>query len=971
MEPIPQRLLTQLRDQIKGRSGPAFWRSMEEAVGKKSFQERLEAEFPQGASLWQGGQAGRREFLRLMGASLALAGMTGCVRPNRKIAPHVRQPEYAIPGDAVYYATAMPWCAHGRGVIVKTHEGRPIKIEGNPDHPDSLGSTDAITQAAILELYLPDRLRSPRRNKVSSSWRSFDRELLEVIQKAETQQGQGLALLVEPCTSPTWLRQLWELAERFPRLRIFSYSSFYTQIELAAVSPIYDFTRADVIISLGADLLDGRPGSIRYSRDFFNRRRDGLRLANPSRLYCAESDYSLTGGMADLRLAANPREILDLGRALTSGQNMQFRSETQRWLTSVRRELQTGRQVLLVVGSDLPIELHQAAAVFNEQWARDGVRYIQNPLCGPTDAEEVGGLVSAVDTGEIEALLIFSDNPTYTAPADVPLAKALDRIPWTAHLTHFWNETSAHCRWVIPQAHFLETWGDIRAFDGAATIQQPLIAPLYNGRSRYEILAYLTGPQRADPMQIVQQTWQENYKGNNFSAFWTQSLHDGIVREGVDYTENARRFETALNRQTSASSLNGEGSLFAIFRPDPMIGDGRWARNPWLQELPKPMNMLVWENAALLAPGIASERGLENGDVVRLELDGRSVEAPVWIQPGQDPACVVLHLGHGQAGAGGFNAGLLRSSKNPWITRGLAVHSTGKRHRLVTTQEHHSMHDRHLAIEGNYQELQANPQFVKSLMHTPAEEDSLYPIYRRGTYAWAMVIDLGACTGCRACVIACQAENNIPVVGKHQVGMGREMHWLRVDRYYIGEPAAPRVIHQPVPCMHCEKAPCEVVCPVAATTHSNGGVNEMTYNRCVGTRYCSNNCPYKVRRFNFLDYGRKSAPEALQHNPHVTVRMTGVMEKCTYCIQRINDARVNAKKQKRRIRDGEIMTACQQACPTEAIHFGDLNSPQSIVSQRRNSPLNYALLAELNTRPRTTYLARIHNTPESDTGGDT
>ncbi len=970
MPTLPHSLLE--RAQHAADSGPRFWRSLEELAETEDFQERLADEFPEGASMWTGGSLGRRRFLKLLGASLAFAGMTACTRRTQdKILPYVRQPEDVIPGEALYYATAMDWNGFGRGILVEAHMGRPTKIEGNPDHPCSLGATDAITQAAILSLYDPDRSQVPRLNGVANTWAGFENELRTVRAEAVLGRGARLGLFFEPSTSPTFLRQLEAIREQLPDVQLFSYSPLTTETGSLPVRPFYDFSEADLIVSFDHDFLESSPASLRYSRDFaFRRRMDPAMTVGMNRLLVFESTYTLTGAMADERFPMPPDAIIaalrDLKATIDSPQSGSMRHLAE----SLRAR--RGRS-LITVGEHLPIEAHRLAHAINESLGNIGrtLRYVENPLRSPPGTQDLEALSSAATDSRLDALLVLSGNPVYTAPVDVPIGDAIRNLRWTAHLGLERDETARHCRWHLPQAHFLETWSDIRASDGTATVQQPLIEPLYLGQSLHQVLNRLLDRPEPSAQMIVQETWRRLHGSDNFESFWQQALQDGVVPGSTatppPIIENPYRDTGG----TQPVGVEENAGLWALFRPDPTVGDGRWSANPWLQELPKSLTMLVWDNAAIVAPQTALRLSLSNGDVVRLTLDDQSVEAAVWILPGHDPSSVTIHLGYGRDAdpAGdeprGFNAYRIRPARAPWNAFGLQIEKTNRVYPLVTTQQHHAMEGRHHVISGSVEEYRQNPRFAHQGHHEPSPEESLYPQWPKGTYAWGMTIDLNVCTGCRACVTACQAENNIPVVGKDQVALGREMHWIRVDRYFEGETSAPRAVHQPVPCMHCEKAPCEVVCPVAATVHSNSGLNEMIYNRCVGTRYCSNNCPYKVRRFNFLDWGPKESPGTLQHNPDVTVRMRGVMEKCTYCVQRINQARLASKQEDRRIRDGEVIPACAQACPTEAIVFGDVNDPQTRVSQQKASPRNYGLLAELNTRPRTTYLARLRNEESS------
>jgi molybdopterin-containing oxidoreductase family iron-sulfur binding subunit len=637
---------------------------------------------------------------------------------------------------------------------------------------------------------------------------------------------------------------------------------------------------------------------------------------------------------------------------------------------------------VVVAGDQQPPLVHALAHAMNHALDNIGntVVYTDPVEANPIDhLESLGKLVSDMEAGRVEMLVIIGGNPVYTAPADLHFAEHLSRVKLRLDLSLYDDETSARCHWHIPEAHFLESWGDARAYDGTVTIMQPLIAPLYFGKSAHELLATLLGQPERSSYDIVRDYWKQQF-GEDFERRWRTALHDGLIA-GTALPPKAVKLkiedrEWKIEDRHPQSSTLDPRSLEIIFRPDPTIFDGRFANNGWLQELPKPLSKLTWDNAALISPATAERLGLANEELVELRHQGHAVRAPIWIMPGHADDSVTVHLGYGRTRAGrigtgtGFNAYAIRTASSPWFASGLEIRKTGARYALASTQDHHSMAGRHLIRVGTLEQYRQHPEFVHEMGHEPAPDLTLYPPHTYRGYAWGMAIDLQACIGCNACVVACQAENNIPIVGKTEVARGREMHWLRIDRYYNGDLDNPATYHQPVPCMHCENAPCEVVCPVAATVHSDEGLNEMVYNRCIGTRYCSNNCPYKVRRFNFLQYADQDTPSLkLLRNPQVTVRSRGVMEKCTYCVQRINAARIQAKKEERTIRDGEIVTACQAACPTEAIVFGNINDPNSRVSRLKADSLNYGLLTELNTRPRTSYLARLRNPhPEIETG---
>ncbi len=959
--------LAQFRARLAGQSGPQLWRSLEELGHSPEFRACLEREFPAGASEWPeaddadeaDGGIGRRHFLKLAGASLALAGFAGCSpRSREKIVPYVDQPEQIIPGQGLLYATAMPLNGYGRGILVETAMGRPIKLEGNPAHPDSLGATDAVTQAAVLELWDPDRSQAPFFSGHISTWNRFQSELLTVLKAAGEAQGEGLAILTEPSTSPTLRRQLGLVAKKFPQARFYGWSPVAG--DGLAVARDFDAGAADLIVAVGSDFLVDQPGSPRYMRQFAARRRVQDGQAQPNRLYVLEATPTITGTMADERLPAAPDRVAAVLRRLGGDATEKLGEREEEFVAKLAADLARHRQsTRVLVGDAEPPEIHRLAAALGE-----------SPEIRPVPSGNLAILASDLEAGRIKHLFILGGNPAYNAPSDLRFSERMAKASFAVHLSLYRDETSQRCRWHLPETHFLEAWSDILASDGTPTIIQPVIDPLYTGKSAHEVLAMLTEDFQPGGYEIVRATWQAG-RGDDFETFWQQSVHDGVVQASAPAAAEAPA-GVPINAPAPVLAAATE---YLLLRPDPCVGDGRWANNGWLQELPKPLTKLTWDNAALVGPAMAARLGLKTGDVVELRVADRTVKAPVLILPGQADRCVTVHLGYGRTEAGqlgshvGFNAYHLQTVAQRWLAPGLRIRRTGETYELATTQHHFTMEGRDIVRVADLESFRAEPGFAQP---EGRDQPSLMPKdapLGSATYAWGLAVDLSTCTGCNACVVACQAENNTPVVGKDQVARGREMHWIRVDRYFEGPPDDPAMYQQPVMCMHCEKAPCEVVCPVAATVHNDEGLNTMVYNRCVGTRYCSNNCPYKVRRFNFLEY---SPPEdssfGQRQNPNVTVRRRGVMEKCTYCVQRINEARINADLASRTIRDGEIKTACQQACPAEAITFGNILDPQSLVARRKREPVNYGLLAELNTQPRTTYLARIRNPHDAKEG---
>ena len=1016
---------------MKPASAPEFWRTLEEHDGANldelvgdEFASRLPETFD---------AVERRSFLKLMGASLALAGMAGCTRqPPEQILPYVRQPENVVPGRPLFYATAMTLGGRASGLLVESHEGRPTKIEGNPSHPASLGATDIFAQAALLDLYDPDRMRTLTHRGEIFPWSAFIGAMRTAATAQQGTKGGGLRILTETVSSPTLAAQIEELLTRLPAATWHQWDPGSGMNEAAGlrmaagndVSAQYNLERAAVIVCLDADFFGGGAGHLRYSRQFAARRRpEGAGC----RLYAAETMPSTTGAKADHRLPMKPSQIELLARALAAdlgvagvNRGASLPEHAQTWLAAVRDDLNAHRgSGIVVAGEGQPPVVHALAHAMNAALGNAGQTVLYTDPVEPHPVDQVQSirdLAAAMAAGQVDTLLVIGGNPVYTAPADLQFGDQMSRVRLRVHLSLHANETSAISHWQIPEAHFLEAWSDARAFDGTVSIVQPLIAPLYGGRSAHEVLATLSDRPERTGYQIVREYWMTRMGATGaigamgatgargalaarpaaprasapvapiapiapiapdaaFDAFWRRSVHDGVMAN----TELPTRSIVPAGpiAAFSASPAAAAGGVEIAFRPDPTIFDGRFNNNGWLQELPKPLTHLTWDNAVLVSPatmarigGIArpdftgGERGQIHGSVVEIRYRGRTVHGTMFPVAGHPDDAATLHLGYGRARTGqigaerGFNAGALRTSDALGFGAGAQIALTGATFPLACVQYHHLMEGRDLVRAVARAEL-------ASLRKDQHELPSLWPVLtdeqeKAGGYKWGMSIDLNACHGCNACVIACQAENNIPVIGKDEVMRGREMHWLRVDTYHQGAVENPKTYFQPVPCMHCETAPCEPVCPVGATVHSSEGLNDMVYNRCVGTRYCSNNCPYKVRRFNFLQYQDWETPSlAIGRNPDVTVRSRGVMEKCTYCVQRISGARIESEKEGRRIQDGEVKTACQSVCPAEAIVFGDLNDPKSRVSALKAEQREYALLHELNTKPRTTYLAAI------------
>jgi molybdopterin-containing oxidoreductase family iron-sulfur binding subunit len=973
-----------IRARLQSCEAPEYWRSLEELAraNEEEWRQQLKDEFPEHANA-AGEPIHRREFLSLLGASLAIAGLSGCAEAlPSKILPYVRMPEQLVPGKPLYFATAMPMAGYGYGVIAESNMGRPTKVEGNPGHPASLGAASIFAQASVLSLYDPDRSQVVTTLGRISTWESFTAVLNPALADRRAAQGAGLRFLSGAVTSPTLAAQIKRLLDAFPLAKWHSYEPASpdnaragSQLAYGAyVDRQYRFDRANLILSLDSDFLAQGPLSLKSAREFASRRRTQSDSMN--RLYVLESTPSITGAMADHRFPVRSSDIEALTFLIAqklelASQAASIPLDAPHWLDPLVADLQRQRGASVVLAGDhQPRSVHAMVHAINHALGNTGntIVYSEPVEARPVEhLESLKDLVRDIRAGDVQVLTIIDSNPAHTSPADLEFSSVLGSVPLRIHMGLYENETSALCDWHIPETHYLESWSDVRSGDGTASIIQPLINPLYKGKTVIELLSAFSGEPAKSSYDLVREYWRQRL-GPDFEGAWANALREGIVLDTEAALRNLplMRFDlTAPARSTSS-----ERPIEVVFRPDPTVFDGTMANNAWLQELPKPITKLTWDNAALISPATAERLRVSNEDVIEIRNKAYSLMAPAWIVPGHADDSITLHFGYGRSRAGsvgnghGFNAYSIQTSDQRFIVTDARVTKTERTFQLVSTQTHQNMEGRN--VVRRLEVGSAAPSFE------PLDRDlTLYPNREPGEYAWGMSIDLSACVGCNACVVACQAENNIPVVGKDQVSRGREMHWIRVDTYFAGNLDNPDFLFQPVPCMHCENAPCELVCPVGATTHSIEGLNEMTYNRCVGTRYCSNNCPYKVRRFNFLQFADYSTPVLkLLHNPDVTVRSRGVMEKCTYCVQRINRARITAEKDERRIRDGEIVTACQATCPADAIVFGDASDPQSRVARLKAEPRNYSLLGELNTRPRTTYLARLTNpNPEIPKGG--
>ena len=953
-----------------------LWRGMEELTVPATApgQER----WPAGAGGLLGEPLDRRAALKLMGASLALAGMSACGRlPQESLVPYAKRPEEVIPGRPLWFATTLDSDGYGCGVLAKSNMGRPTFLEGNPDHPASLGGMDPCLQGQVLGLYDPDRSQSILAGGEITPWQSFATMLRQIRPVWEARHGQGVALLTPSVSSPTLTAQIAELQKRYPEVRWYSYDPIDRSAAAAGAQQVfgrpldthYDFSSARVVLSLDANLFAEEPGHLRYARQFAQaRRRTEGSAGHMMRLYVVESTATITGANADHRQAvpASRVEAAARGLALRLGLSPVpgGSSVADSWLDAVASDLRRHRgKCTVVAGYSQPPAVHALAQLINHQLGAFGttVRHTE-----PIKAQGAGGLsdlVAAVEAGEVASLVMLDCNPVYDAPSDLDFDRHLDRVGLRVHLGLYADETADRSHWHLPMAHPLESWGDARAFDGTVSLVQPLIAPLYDGRTPAELVSVLAGSgQGGRARDLVRAQWQGDHKGDqtSFDAWWRESLAAGVVSgSAAQLVHPQPKASAAKDLGTPESAAGG---LELQLRPDPWLLDGRYANNGWLQELPRPLTKLSWGNAALVGPATAGSLGLESGDLVALTVGDHALTAPVWVQPGQPRDTVTLSLGYGRRRAGAVGNGIgvdayrLRTSKGRWQATGLALKREGSGPVPVSTQLHDTMEGRDFVRTATVSQLRSGAQVVPPQKRPP----SIYPAQKVDGPAWGMVIDLSTCIGCMACVAACQNENNTPVVGRADVARSRAMHWIRVDRYYQGDPDSPRTLFQPVPCMQCEQAPCEYVCPVGATVHSHDGLNDMVYNRCIGTRFCSQNCPYKVRRFNWRDYRQAGFPPSPEvENPNVTVRGRGVMEKCTYCVQRIREAQIAAAREGRSLADGEVQTACQRACPTRAIQFGDLHAEDSAVAKAKQHPLNYVLLPELGTLPRTSYLARV------------
>jgi MoCo/4Fe-4S cofactor protein with predicted Tat translocation signal len=972
--------------------GKEYWRSLDQLSQTDEFKEFLYREFPKGTVEQAENAWTRRSFLTTMGASLALAGLVSCRRPVEKIVPYVTRPENVDPGVPNYYATTMPLGLSAYGVIVRNYEGRPTFIEGNPLHPSSGGAVSAQIQASLLDLYDPDRSKAVLHKGSNSTWADFVKWWKEQHAKFKANGGEGLAVLSETFNSPTLARLKKQFEETFPRATWVAWEpisdeNIYRGIEVASggvLQPAYYFGRSRIVLSLDSDFLGSENESVRYTSDFSSARRVADQQDDMNRLYVVEPNLSVTGMMADHRVRSAGGEVrlflgtlagVLAGRGLNAGFSIDAGNKfDRRVIEALADDLTSHRgQSLILAGRRQPPVVHHMVMLLNQALGNLGttVVYRLNPDVAPSDTPALFDLAGAMKSGRVDTLITIGGNPAYQAPDEADFGAAWSKVPNRVHLATHIDETSVSATWHVPRSHYLESWGDTMSTLPAVSVVQPNILPLHGSHSDTEFVALLVYGEEKSAHDLVNETWHQRFFNSNFENSWRRVLHDGVQQ-----LPTLEEIVPTVKPFASVASVEPVDGIELSYIVTPIF-DGRFANNGWLQEMPDAVTKLTWGNALLIEPKLAEQLGLEDEDIVELDVDGRKLEVPVWTSPGQADNTVSLALGYGRTAAGrvgngvGVDAYKLRTSKNLWFASGVKFRKTGAKAELACTQDHGSMEGRPIVRENTLAGYKKKAEFFpEEIEHPPLVSMWDEHKYDEG-YQWGMSIDLNACTGCNACVIACQSENNIPIVGHEQVRRAREMHWMRIDRYYAGDTNDPEVVVQPMNCQHCEMAPCEQVCPVAATSHDPEGLNVMVYNRCIGTRYCSNNCPYKVRRFNFFNY-TKDFPELVKmvQNPEVTVRSRGVMEKCTYCIQRIAVGKINAKNEGRTVAYGEIKTACESACPAKAIVFGNIRDPKSQVARLKQNDRKYRVLEELNTRPRTTYMAKLRNPHPSLVGSD-
>ena len=951
----------------------------------------------------------RRNFLSLIAASVALAGLEGCKKPVQKIIPYVEAEIGTIPGIPKYYASTLPFKNNALGVVIENHDERPVKVEGNEKHPTSLGKSNSFAQASTLEMYDPDRARGVKFKGKKVDWNEY----LNFAKSINDGNGKGLAVLMQESSSPTIKSIQEDFKKNLPNADWVVYESvnnenLYDGIELAfskRLQPLYRLEKAQIIVSLGSDFLGVDDNNIYHTRKFAQNRNIVDENSTMNRLYVAESSISSTGSSADHRLNVPQHEMENLLAELAYElkqlglriEAKKVKSSNNLWVKAAAKDLFDGRgESIIIGGSSLSKEFHQLIALINYN-LKAPIDYYPLNMSQVSSVKNFESLCKDMKDGKINNLIILGANPVYDSPVDFDFAESLKKVKNSVHLTNIIDETSKLCSWNIAMNHYFECWGDAMTYDGHVSIVQPQIMPLFDSKSIIQVLSPIVHSKEQSAYDTVKNVWKSKIvKSGNFEREWDKVLHDGLYKKPILKKVNVRPASKISTAVLNNYSLDND-KFEIVFCPSSSVYDGRYANNGWLQEIPKPITSLTWDNAALISMKVAKKLNIKNGQMLEISVGDNSINIPAFITPGQNQKSITLELGYGRKFNGrignevGFNVYPLRSSDSPSFILNGSIKVLNETYPLASTQDHHGLEDDKYAAPGfddlaNKETQSRIPELVKQStldyykdnpdwvqkkveQHKPDKkrswaDHSMYNPdwdYSKGPQ-WGMSIDLTSCTSCNACSIACQSENNIPVVGKQQVMNGREMHWIRIDNYFAGDPDNPEVSTQSVACVHCELAPCESVCPVAATTHSSDGVNQMTYNRCLGTRYCANNCPYKVRKFNFYNYTR-DLPEVVQMamNPDVSIRFRGVMEKCTYCYQRISSARITAENEGREIKDGDFQVACQQSCPADAIKFGDINDPNSEVSKAKRRNRDYALLAHLGTAPRTTYLAKIRN----------
>ena len=989
--------LAGVRAELNGVKGKRYWRSIDELANTPEFQAAVEHEFPAAAQEWVD-PVSRRGFMKLMGASMALAGLAGCTKqPDEPIYPYVKAPEDLVLGKSMYFATAHPFVTGAVPLLVKSDEFRPIKLDGNPDHAYNQGGSDPYSQGTLLGLYDPDRSKHVMYRGENREWAEFAEAFRAKV--AATKDGSGIYIVSAVVTSPTLARQWKAVQAAWPKMTLLQYDPAIAGTAAErGIQTQYDLSGADVVVSLDADFLSSAsyPGFHKLVRDYASRRKQPENGMN--RMYAIESSPTTTGMKAEHRLGLRASEIPAFAAALANAVGVagvnapaySWTDEQKKFLAALAKDLKAnaGKSAVLPGMYQDPSVAAMALAINSALGNVGKTVSVTDESVNPIPGDQMAGmksLVADMRAGKVDWLVLMNVNPIYDAPADLGFADAFNKVNTVAHLGSHVDETGQISHWHIPAAHYLESWSDARAYDGTVSIVQPMIDPLYGGHTAHHVFQTLLDEPMLSPYDAVRETWKTAIKGD-FETGWRKALHDGWIADTAFAKTAVPKVDIP-----SVPAPSSKDAVEIIFRPDPNIYDGRWSNVGWLQELPKPVTSLSWDNAAIVSGATLTRLGLEEDDIVELSVAGSKVNAPVIVAPGHPDNSVTVYLGYGREFAGrvgsgaGFNAYSIRTTAAPLYATGSIKKLDGKWGIAITKSHFQDHRSKTFGGEGNgnnsleanealgprgiiryatLEEFKASPNFAHEGegRDTPPLDESLFPNWTYNDNAWGMSIDMNSCVGCNACIVSCYAENNIAVVGKQQVRIGRNMQWLRIDTYFEGDLATPRAHFQPMACQHCENAPCEQVCPVGATVHTPEGLNTMVYNRCVGTRYCSNNCPYKVRRFNFLlfsDYESESLK--LMRNPDVSVRSRGVMEKCSYCVQRIQEAKITADKENRAIRDGEIVTACQQACPASAITFGNINDKASRVAKLRANERSYQVLADQNTRPRTTYVAAVLN----------